>query len=115
MSSGTGHFPEEWEYLYGGGGAVGYHICYDEEPRTGGTGRKRRWILTLFFLFCFFWVVSACWPEGREILKFLMIPGDPDQTLQAAEVFAQEIGSGFALGDAARNFCIAVLEHGYSG
>ena len=64
---------------------MGYHICYDEEPRTGGTGRKRRWILTLFFLFCFFWVVSACWPEGREILKFLMIPGDPDQTLQAAQ------------------------------
>ena len=32
----------------------------------------------------------------------LLIPGEPETTLQAAEVFASELGSGYALSDAFR-------------
>ena len=39
-------------------------------------------------------MISRFWPEGRELLKLLLIPGDPDATLEAAAAFAQDLGSG---------------------
>lgn len=95
---------------------MGYRITYGMEAGRKESDRGgRRFFLTAVFFLCFLWMVSVFWPEGRELLKILLIPGDPDETLRAAEVFAQELGSGFSLTDAAQNFCIAVLEHGYSG
>lgn len=95
---------------------MAYRILYDREgadkPPKGG---YRRFLLTTCCFLLFLWVVCTFWPEGREILRVTLIPGDPDQTLHAAEVFAQELGSGFCVADATRNFCMAVLAHGYSG
>lgn len=95
---------------------MGYRIIYDEknEKKTNFSGIRRS-ILTAGFFLCFLWGVSVFWPEGRELLKVLLIPGDPETTLQAAEVFAQELESGFSLADAAQNFCMAVLDHGHPG
>ena len=95
---------------------MSYQITYGSKTDQNARGRGfRRVILTTAFFLCFLWMVGVYWPEGRELLKVMLIPGDPDYTLQAAQVFAQELGSGFSLSDASRNFCIAVLEHGYSG
>ena len=95
---------------------MAYQIIYDPNLKQDSKGNGiRRLLLTTAFFLCFLWMVGNLWPEGRELLKNLLIPGNPDMTLQAAEVFAQELGSGFSLADAARNFCIAVLENGYSG
>lgn len=95
---------------------VDYHIIYECEQRKQGKGSGfRRLILTGCFFLCFLCLVASCWPDGYDLLKQLLIPGDPDITLEAAEVFAQEVGSGFSFRDAARNFCLAVLNHGYSG
>ena len=95
---------------------MGYRIIYGKNAERKEPGRGvRRFLLTGCFFLCFLWMVSVFWPEGRELLKILLIPGDPEETMRAAEVFAQELGSGFSITDAARNFCVAVLEHGYSG
>lgn len=95
---------------------MGYHIIYDGKGKECAADRRmRRLAMTGGFFLCFLWLVCIFWQEGREILKILLIPGDPEHTIQAAEVFAQELGSGFSLGDAARNFCISVLNYGYSG
>lgn len=72
-------------------------------------------VMTVGFAVLFGALVSHFWPEGREILRAVLIPGDPDVTLEAAEVFAGELSSGFSLADAARNFCVTVLEHGNPG
>ena len=94
---------------------VDYHVIYGSESLC-----KRRWsslrrfFFTTGFFICFLWLVCGFWPDGQLLLKQLLIPGDPEITLDAAEVFAQEIGSGFSLGDAIRNFCHVVLNRGYS-
>lgn len=95
---------------------MAYCILYDDKNQPKKTlSAFRRLVLTVCFFACFLWLVSSFWPEGQELLRRLLIPGDPDGTLHAAEVFAQEIGSSFPLSDAARNFCLAILDHGYSG
>jgi hypothetical protein len=55
---------------------------------------KLREAFSLSFFVCFLWTVSRFWPEGRELLKLLLIPGDPDATLEAAAAFAQDLSSG---------------------
>lgn len=93
-----------------------YRMIY-ESGNSGHVqnGRGRCVILTavLFIMFCM--AVCIYWPEGKALLQTLLIPGDPETTLQAAEVFAAEVGSGYALSDAVRNFCCALFENGYPG
>ena len=68
---------------------------YEPESRAeGGNSMIFRTLMTVSFFVCFLWTVSQFWPEGRELLQLLLIPGDPDVTLEAAEVFAQDLGSG---------------------
>ena len=93
-----------------------YRIMYDsKDNKYNQKGRRRTVILTavIFLIFC----TSVCiwWPEGRFLLRTMLIPGDPETTLQAAEVFAAEIASGYAFSDAVKKFCNSVIENGYSG
>ena len=97
-------------------GCVTYRIVYETEKRNKANGRGlRRLIMTVCFFVCFLWLVGAFWPQGQFLLRELLLPGDPTATLEAAEVFAQEMSSGFALKDAAENFMNTVLNHGYQG
>lgn len=93
---------------------MAYQIMYDREAKKSRSGRwVVRFILTACFFLIFLRMVSSFWPEGRELLQTLLIPGDPEMTLEAAEVFAQELNSGFSLYDAVRNFCAAVSEYAH--
>lgn len=93
-----------------------YRIVYNRKNEDRQSGRGyRRFLLAVCSFLLFLWMVSAFYPQGREILRILLIPGDPDVTLQAAEAFAQELGNGFSVAEAAKNFCSTVLNHGYLG
>lgn len=95
---------------------MGYRIIYESETElTRGKSGVRRIFLSVGFFLCFLLSVAGFWPEGREMLRILLIPGDPDITMEAAEVFAQELSCGYSLKDAAQNFCIAVWSNGVSG
>lgn len=92
---------------------MAYQINYLSENQKMESGTCiRRVILTTAFLMCFVWLVSVFWPDGKELLKQLLIPGNPASAMKAAEVFAAELGSGYSLVDAARNFCETFGEHG---
>jgi hypothetical protein len=93
-----------------------YRIVYHTEAQ--GSDRKsggRRVFLTVMLFSVFCWIVCFCWPEGKQMLRILLIPGEPEVTIQAAEVFASELCSGYTLSDAVRNFCANVLENRYAG
>lgn len=72
-------------------------------------------MLTVFTFACFLLLTVFFWEDGRELLKILLIPGDSDTTIQAVQVFAQEVGSGFQLKSAVRNLFSSILSNGYSG
>ena len=94
---------------------MAYSIVYGEKRKQNNPkSNVRKFLMTAGMFLFFLWSVSCFWPEGKEMLKLLLIPGDPETTIQAAEVFAQELSSGFSWTDASKNFCMTVLEHGYT-
>ena len=89
-------------------------MIYETETAKKSNGSIfRRLVLTAGFFLCFLWLVTTFWPDGQNLLKQILIPGNPEVTLEAAEVFAQEVRTGFPLADAVQNFCYAVMNHGY--
>lgn len=93
-----------------------YRMVYEAE-KSGWlrTHRGRRMILTIVMFIVFYMAVCTFWPQGKKLLQTLLIPGNPETTLQAAEAFAAEISSGYTLLDAARNFFGTVWENGFAG
>ena len=88
---------------------MSYRMIYEPESRAeAGNSMIFRTLLTVSFFVCFLWTVNRFWPEGRELLQLLLIPGDPDVTLEAAEVFAQDLGSGEHLAEAWYRFVSVV-------
>lgn len=56
-------------------------------------------------------MVSLFWPEGREVLRLLLIPGDPEVTMEAAQTFASELDCGVDILSAASDFLHKVTEY----
>lgn len=93
-----------------------YRIMYgskDDKHNQKGRGRAVIMTAVIFLIFCT--AVCIWWPEGRFLLRTMLIPGDPETTLQAAEVFAAELASGYSFSDTVKNFCSLIVENGYSG
>ena len=91
---------------------MGYRIEYEGFQKEGEKkedSNAARILLTLMFSAVCFLLVMTCWQEGRDLLRRLVIPGDPDQTIQAAYVFAKGLGDGAPIQEAAAAFCETVL------
>lgn len=92
-----------------------YRIDYHKETDTD---RKGSWftssLLTFAFFSLFLAAVSLLWPEGREVLRVLLIPGVPEKTLDAAEVFVSELDCGMHFTGAAADFFHKLTENAFS-
>ena len=94
---------------------MGYQIAYPGEKykmsRRPPDRRLRRRMTALWFLI---FLVTVCffWQEGREVLRKILIPGDPEMTVAAVETMAEDISRGLPLKEAAAAFCRTVLANG---
>ena len=50
------------------------------------------------------------WPEGRAVLRDVLVPGDPDVTLHGLETLARELREGESFSDAVTAFCREVID-----
>lgn len=60
--------------------------------------------MTLLFFLLFILAVSLFWPEGREVLRLMVIPGAMEETQEAVETFVSELDCGFHFTSAAADF-----------
>ena len=91
---------------------MGYQIIYSDEKNEKGKGRGFRiLVMSAGFFLLFLTVVSYFWPDGMELMRNLLPMEDFDQTFRAAEVFSQELASGFSIKDAAGNFWDTITEY----
>ena len=91
---------------------MGYRIeyeGYEKEQNPKEDTNTARILLTLMFSAACFLLVMTCWQEGRELLLKLVIPGDPEQTIQAVCTFAEELRDGAPIQRAAAAFCESVI------
>lgn len=63
-----------------------------------------RIIMTFSFFLVFLLAVFQFWPEGREVLRLIMIPGTPQDTIAALETFVSELDCGISISGAATDF-----------
>ena len=81
---------------------LAYRIDYQENQRRSiFNDIIIRIISTGMFFLLFLFIVTAFWPDGKEVLGLLMIS---DTTLDAAETFVSELNCGNNIKNAVSDF-----------
>ncbi len=88
---------------------MAYRVDYGPVKKVRGGERTRVPGLTALFLLVFFLMVGLCWPRGVQILRDMLIPGDPAVMVAAMDNFARDLEQGTELADAFENFCVFVV------
>lgn len=90
---------------------MGYRVDYQPVKKVRGAEKRTSKIpaLTALFLVLFLLLVNGFWPRGAEVLKEVLIPGDPAVTVAALEDFATELKAGENLSGAWEAFCRRVI------
>lgn len=90
---------------------MGYRVEYETVRKVRRMEQKtaRLPALTAGAFLLFLILVGSLWPKGKEVLREMLIPGDPAVTVAALEDLAQELETGAELGDALENFCRTVV------
>ena len=86
---------------------MGYRIVYGADPfaqERSGKSRLRLW--TAVFAMAFVMLVRSFWPQGTELLRQVLLPGDN----AAYEQMRTDIQAGEPIGDAVTAFCRSLVE-----
>lgn len=67
------------------------------------------WMVAMAFVL-FLFLTAAFWPEGWEVLRDVVIPGEDAVTLRALSGMSGNLRAGMDLGEAVRTFCEEVLD-----
>ena len=90
---------------------MGYRVDYQPVNKVRGlekrTARAPALAALCLVLFCL--LVNSIWPRGAEVMRELLIPGNPAVTVAALEDFAEELKAGEALPSALEGFCRKVI------
>ena len=94
---------------------MGYRIVYG--PETGGRQiadkpRIRLRVMTGIMLLIGCGAVRIFWPEGTELLRRFLVPGEPTLTEQAFGTLVADLRMGEAFSEAVTAFCRTVVEQG---
>lgn len=85
---------------------MGYRICYEKKEKSSV------WAMTLGWFLIFLLLVGMFWPQGRQVLGDILLPGNRTVTVSALEELVQGIRAGESLEQAVEGFCRLVLEDG---
>lgn len=89
---------------------MGYRVDYEPAKKRGGFLLPLAAVLAAAVL-----LVGLCWPEGAEVLRDALVPGDPAVTAAALEEFAGEVHAGVPVGEALERMLAGLLEEADNG
>ena len=94
---------------------MSYRIEYGTAiPERFQTPMIRRHVrtLTAICILLFSLAVGKFWPDGRQMLRQYVIPGEPSVTEQAFSDMISELNAGVALEEAVVTFCQQIIDYG---
>jgi len=94
---------------------MGYRIVYGPEVgevRSDGKHDQRIRVMTAAFLLLSCLLTRLLWPEGAQMLRDALLPGQPSVTEQAFSILAEQLRAGEPVGEAVESFCRFVIVHG---
>lgn len=77
---------------------------YNEQEKESSGNALLLILMSLSFFIVFLFAVSLFWPEGREVMRLMCIPGTPEETIDALETFISELDCGISITGAASDF-----------
>ena len=86
---------------------MGYRIDYEGYKETKASRKKEENHIVAWTFVCsmvFLLLVNYFWPEGRQMLRQLFLPGDGE----AVQAFAVQLQQGESLEQAVRELCRTV-------
>jgi len=91
---------------------MGYRVEYQSVRKVRGVEKRTSSLPALIglCLMLFLLLVGSCWPRGAQVLRGLVMPGNPSVTAAALEDFALELKAGEALPSALEGFCRRVIQ-----
>lgn len=86
---------------------MGYRITYGEQTR-------KRLPVRHVALGCLavLAVLALILPSGREVIRDILLPGDPAVTLDALHGMAEDLSQGISIGEAVTTFCGEIIAGG---
>ena len=92
------------------GGTMGYRIVYSNDSQTDRKigNDRRKWRIAVFAA-AIFLTVSVFWPQSRDILLELWIPGDVESFQTGFVKFSDQLKNGSSVRDALMVFCREIL------
>ena len=94
---------------------MAYRIVYGPMPKATSPGRQislRISMMTVVFLLLFVLLVKQTWPEGTDMLRSVLLPGEPGKTETAVQTLLEDMRNGEPVGDAVTAFCRQIIENG---
>lgn len=91
---------------------MGYRIDYDKGTARYEVSRNRPWrrfVLTAVCFVLFLVLTGWFWPEGSDLIRDILIPGNDAVTVHAFAKFTEELREGTSIRDAVTVFCREVL------
>ena len=86
---------------------MGYRIVYGEDPFVQRPRRKGSLrLMTAGFALAFVVLVRCFWPQGADLLRQSLLPGEQEALRQMKE----EIQAGEPIGEAVTAFCRSIVE-----
>lgn len=85
---------------------MAYRVDYTDGGRQAAVHEKKhsiRAVLICFFLFLIF--VQLFWPQGKEAIQKLLLPGATETVWAAVDVFADQVRTGEPVGEALETLC----------
>lgn len=94
---------------------MGYRIVYgsdreERNPVENRVGRIR--LLTAVFLLVLILGTRLFWPEGTQLLREILLPGEAGVTQTAFSQMVTQLQEGESFGQAMAGFCEYVVNHG---
>lgn len=94
---------------------MGYKIVYGDRPSGSAKNVEsgiRLQVMTAICLLVFCVLVRTFWPEGCELLREVIFPGELSVTEQSFQVMLADLRMGEPLKDALTTFCMDVIRNG---
>lgn len=80
------------------GDVMSYRIDYSAKNEQSDSSHSfRKTFLTLLCLALFIAFVYFCWPDGRDTMLQMIIPGNSTTARKAAECFVSNIQCGYSI------------------
>ena len=90
---------------------MGYRIEYDGRAEKYEVKPEGKGLPKIFICGAILLAALCLWPQGAEILRSCLIPGEDAVTVQAFRNMTDDLRSGATVGEAVEAFCRYVI-HG---